>query len=166
MYIDASQDGWKRIATGLDIELKHGVPVRISNTGSSENQRLGKKSIADQVHELTGLAVSVNNWINISQDEQERSICIDRNEFIEVLRRLALASAAMFVDRFHKPIDKNAVDWDVAEYAYDFNQAIEHCCISYGTLNRDYYFQYYIKTMHEESVRLIEHGISPMVDAE
>jgi len=166
MYIDACHDGWKRIATGLDIELKHGVPVRICNTTSNKNQQLDIKNISDKVHELTGFTVSVNNWINISQDEQERSICVDRNEFIEVLRRLALASAAMFVDRFHKPVDNNAVDWDVAEYAYDFNQAIEHCCINYGTLNRDYYYQYYIKIMHEESVRLIENGISPMVPAE
>ena len=72
----------------------------------------------------------------------------------------------MFVDRFHKVIDASAVDWDEAEYNYDFNHAIEHCCIPYGTINKSDYFSNYIKTMHEESTRLINEGVSPLVEAE
>jgi hypothetical protein len=33
-------------------------------------------------------------------------------------------------------------------------------------LNKDYYYDDYIKTMHEESVRLYEEGISPLVEPE
>lgn len=157
-------DGWKRIESCLDVEIEHGVPVRISNTDTK--RRLNERSISHKIHKLTGLKVTVDNWINITPGEQEWSVCVDKKEFVEVLRRLALSSAAMFVDRYHKPIDRNAVDWDRAEYSYDFNHAIEYCCIPYGTLNKDYYFDNYIKTMHEESVRLFEEGISPLVEAE
>ena len=72
----------------------------------------------------------------------------------------------MFVDRFHKVIDGGAVDWNDAEYSYDFNHAVEHCCIPYGTISKSDYFSNYIKTMHEESVRLINEGESPLVEAE
>lgn len=164
MLITNSHDGWNRIASGLDVEVEHGVPVRISNTGQYSS--LSEQSVSSKIHKLTGLTVSVDDWINISPGEQEWTVCIDKTEFVEVLRRLALASAAMFFDRFHKPIDANAVDWDRAEYTYDFNHAIEHCCIPYGTLNKDYYFEAYLKTMHEESVRLFDQGISPLVEAE
>ncbi len=164
MLITTSHNGWNRIASGLDVEVEHGVPVRISNT--NKNRYLNERTISSKIHKLTGLTVSMEDWINITPNEQEWSLCIDKKEFTEVLNRLALASAAMFVDRFHKPIDRNAVDWDNAEYTYDFNHAVEHCCIPYGTLNKDYYFEDYIKIMREESVRLYEEGISPIVEAE
>ena len=164
MLIGTSHNGWNRIASGLDVEIKHGVPVRISNTRAGRH--LNQQSISHKIRKLTGLTVSVDDRINVTPDEQEWSVCIDKKQFVEVLRRLALSSAAMFVDRFHKPIDSNAVDWDRAEYTYDFNHAIKHCCIPYGTLNKDYYFDDYIKAMHEESVRLFEEGISPLVEAE
>lgn len=162
-------NGWNRVATGLDIEVRHGMPVRVSNTGKTDTrspQELNKVSVTEKIFELTGFNVSIHDWMSITADEQEWSICIDKREFTEVLQRLALSSAAMYVDRFHKAIDSTAVDWDNAEYSYDFNQAIEHCCIPYGALNKDHYYEQYIKTMHEESVRLIDDGVSPMVEAE
>jgi len=164
MQFDTSLEGWSHIASGLNDEIEHGIPVRISNTDT--NRPVNRKSISQRVRVLTGLTVSIDRWIHVTPDEHESHLCIDKKEFVEVLRRLALASAALYVDRFHKPIDHNAVDLDKAEYDYDFNHAVEHCCIPYGTLNKDYYFEDYIRTMHEESVRLIDEGISPIVEAE
>ena len=164
MPINPSTSGWSRVDSGIDVEIQHGVPVRVSNTDTK--QHLSEKMISKQVHDLTGLKVSIQGWVNINPDEQEWSVCVDKADFEEVLRRLALSSAAMFVDRHHKAIDRNAVDWDSAEYTYDFNHAIEHCCIPWGTLNKKDYFDQYVKAMHEESVRLINEGISPLVEAE
>ena len=164
MPMSTCHSGWRRIESGLDVEFKHGIPVRISNTDTSHN--LDERAVSKKLHELTGFTVSMHDWININADEQEWSVCIDKREFEEVLHRLALSSAAMFVDRFHKVIDGGAVDWDDAEYNYDFNHAVEHCCIPYGTMNKSDYFSNYIKTMHEESVRLINEGVSPLVEAE
>ncbi len=166
MSMNTCISGWCRTDSGLDVEFQHGVPVRISNTDTSHI--LDERAVSKKLHELTGFTVSIHDWKNINAGEQEwsGSVCIDKREFEEVLRRLALSSAAMFVDRFHKAIDSNAVDWDVAEYNYDFNHAVEHCCIPYGTINKSNYFSDYIKTMHEESARLINEGVSPLVEAE
>ena len=164
MSMNTCDSGWHRIDSGLDVEFQHGVPVRISNTAPSLN--LDQQAVSKKIHELTGFTVSMHDWINVNAVEQEWSVCIDKKEFEEVLRRLALSSAAMFVDRFHKVIDSSAVDWDDAEYNYDFNRAVEHCCIPYGTINKNDYFSSYIKTMHDESARLINEGVSPLVEAE
>ena len=164
MLINACDSGWHRIDSGFDVECQHGVPVRISNTDTAN--KLDETAISKKIHELTGFTISMHDWININAGEQQWSVCIDKTEFEEVLHCLALSSAAMFVDRFHKVIDASAVDWDEAEYNYDFNHAIEHCCIPYGTINKSDYFSNYIKTMHEESARLINEGVSPLVEAE
>ena len=157
-------DGWNRIASGLDLEALHGIPIGISN---NRNQSLlNNENISDKVLELTGLRVSVQNWVNVSKDEQKSQVCIDRKQFEEVLHRLALSSAAMFVDRYHRPIDRYAIDWDASEYNYDFNHAIEYCCIPYDSLNKEQYFKNYIQAMHDESVRLVDEGITPFVEAE
>jgi len=164
MQIQSYQDGWNRIASGLDVEIEHGVPVRISS--KIPDDEINAQSISERVRALTGLRVTLNGRTDISSDEKEIAVCIDKSEFAEVLRRLALSSAALFVDRYRRPIDNSAVDWDYAEYNRDFNHAVEHCCIPYGTLNKEHYFEGYIKTMHEESLRLIDEGITPFVEAE
>ncbi len=164
MQMSSCHCGWRRIKSCLDVEIQHGIPVRISNTNTSHH--LDERAISRKIHELTGFTVSMHDWKNINADEQQWSVCIDKKEFEEVLRRLALSSAAMFVDRFHKVIDSSAVDWDDGEYNYDFNQAVEHCCIPYGTINKSDYFSNYIKAMHDESARLINEGVSPLVEAE
>jgi len=157
-------DGWNRIASGLDLKVQHGIPVGVSNNG--DLSLLNNQNISDKVLELTGLRVTVQNWVNVSNDEQDSQVCIDSKQFEEVLRRLALSSAAMFVDRYHRPIDRYAVDWDSTEYSYDFNRAIEYCCMPYDSVNKKQYFKNYIHAMHAESVRLIDEGVSPLVEAE
>ena len=164
MLMNTCHSGWFRIKSGLDVEFQHGVPVRISNTNTAHH--INEQIISKKIHDLTGFTVSMHDRVNLDSGEQEWAVCIDNKEFEEVLHRLALSSAAMFVDRFHKIIDGNAVDWDIAEYNYDFNHAVEHCCIPYGTTNKSDYFSDYIKTMHEESARLINEGVSPLVEAE
>ena len=164
MQPKASMSGWKRVTPALDVEIKHGVPVHVYCNDSVRPR--DDSQITDRVHELTGLTVSVRDAINLSTKEHEWSVCVDKSEFEEVLHRLALASAALYVDRFHKPVDHTATDWDEAEFSYDFNHAMEHCCIPWGSLNKQSYFDRYVNVMHKESARLINAGISPLVEAE
>jgi len=164
MQPKASLSGWKRVTPALDIEVQHGIPVHVYCKDTV--QPYDDHQITDRVHELTGLSVSVHDAINLSTKEHEWSVCIDKSEFVEVLHRLALASAAMFVDRFHKPIDQSAVDWNRSEFSYDFNHAVEHCCIPWGTLDKQSYFERYTHVMKTESLRLVDAGISPLIDAE
>jgi len=155
---------WHRVADGLDVELQQGIPTQLSKSNDSDT--FAGEQIAEQVYQLTGLAISINNWIQVTSGEQVSSICINKTQFKQVLDKLALASAALYVDRFHKAIDLSAVDWDNAQYTYDFNQAVERCCIPWGTLNKDNYYPDYIRAMHAESERLITEGISPLVEPE
>ena len=109
----------------------------------------------------------ISGWEDAAEPgEQETRLCIDALQFDEVLHRLALASAALFVDRYHTPIDRNSVDWDNEEYARDFNHAIDCCCLDPGDMDRKEYFAIYAEHMHAETKRLLDSGESPMVEAE
>jgi hypothetical protein len=164
MQAKTSLSGWKRVTPALDVEVQHGVPVHVYCNDTV--RPYDDHQIVDRVHELTGLTVSVHEAINLSTKESEWSVCVNKSEFEEVLHRLALASAAMFVDRFHKPIDDSAVDWNEAEFTYDFNHAVEHCCIPWDALNKRRYFERYKHVMEREVLRLVNTGISPLVEAE
>jgi hypothetical protein len=159
------QNGWVNLGNGFDVELLHGIPLRLSNNGRdipSDDAQL-----VDEVKSLTGLTVVITSW-EASQEpgEKEASLCVDALQFEEVLHRLALASAALFVDRYHTPIDKDSVDWDNAEYARDFNHAAECCCLDQSEMDRKEYFTIYASQMHAETQRLIDSGESPPVEAE
>lgn len=164
MAFDIHQDGWTRISPAVDVEIVHGIPVRV--TYADGKHRLDESMLTDRIHELTGLTVSVQDWVSTSPDEQEWSVCVDRDDFPQVLHRLALASAALFVDRFHKAIDDGSVDWDREEFRAGFNHALEHCHIPWGELDRNAYMDDYLADMHNESNRLIKQGISPHIEAE
>jgi hypothetical protein len=169
MSFSTEDSGWSRIAPTLDVELIHGIPLRISSTVSNERNKpesLDVAQVTESIHALTGLDTTVCDWISLSANEQEWSLCVDRKQFGEVLNRLARASAALYVDRYHRAIDHTAVDWDQSEFHSDFNRALDCCCIPRGTLEQNDYFETYVETMHQESVRLINAGISPFVEAE
>ena len=165
MTDNTMQNGWVSLSNGFDVELQHGIPVRLSNNGldiPSDDALL-----IEEVTRLSGLTVVISGWEDADEaGEQEARLCVDVLQFEQVLRRLALASAALFVDRYHTPLDQDSVDWDNAEYARDFNHAVECCCMDQGEMDRKQYFSIYVELMHAETKRLIEAGETPMVDAE
>ncbi len=165
MSEDTCFNGWTSLSNGFDVELQHGIPVRLSNNGLDIPS--DDAGLVDEVTHLSGLTVVVAGWENADEPgEQETRLCVDALQFEEVLRRLALASAALFADRYHTPIDKDSVDWDNAEYARDFNHATECCCLDPGEMDRKAYFTTYVTLMHNETQRLLDSGESPPVDAE
>ncbi len=156
---------WVRLSSGFDVELVHGIPARLSNNGLDASA--DDAQLVEEVAGLTGLTVTIKGWTASSEaGEQEAELCVDILEFGIVLQRLALTSAALFVDHYHKPIDPDAVDWDSAEFARDFNHAAACCCIDTDEFNRQEYFDDYVKTMHVETQRLVKDVITPVVDAE
>jgi len=165
MTDNTMQNGWVSLSNGFDVELQHGIPVRLSNNGL--NIPSDDALLVEEVTRLSGLTVVISGWEDADEPgEQEARLCVDALEFEQVLRRLALASAALFVDRYHTPIDQDSVDWDNAEYARDFNHAVECCCLDQGEMDRKQYFNIYVELMHAETKRLIDAGESPMVDTE
>ena len=159
------QSGWQNLSNGFDVELQHGIPVRLSNNG--QDIPSDDAELVEEVSRLSGLTVVVSGWVDADEPgEQETRLCVDALQFEDVLHRLALASAALFVDRYHTAIDKDSVDWDNAEYARDFNHAVECCCMEPGEVDQQDYFDSYVTLMHEETQRLLDAGETPMVDAE
>jgi hypothetical protein len=161
----ASNSGWVRLSSGFDVELAHGIPVRLSNNGL--DRPVEDAQLVEEVAELTGLTVAIDGWKASSEaGETEARLCVDVMEFGDVLQKLALTSAVLFVDHYHKPIDPDAVDWDSAEFARDFNHAAACCCIATDEMTRQEYFDDYVSTMHRETQRLVKEVITPVVDAE
>ena len=162
---DTTQNGWVSLSNGFDVELHHGIPLRLSNNGM--DIPADDAQLVDDVKALSGLTVVITAWqASEEPGEQEAKLCVDAMQFEEVLRRLALASAALFVDRYHTPIDKESVDWDNAEYARDFNHAADCCCLDQSEMDRKEYFTDYVTLMHTETQRLIDSGESPPVELE
>lgn len=162
---DISTSGWVRLSSGFDVELAHGIPVRLSNNGL--DRPANDAQLVEEVAGLTGLTVAIAGWEASSEPgEQEAGLCVDALEFGAVLQKLALTSAALYVDHYHMPIDPDAVDWDSAEYARDFNHAAECCCLDAAEMNRQDYFDDYVSTMHAETQRLVEDVITPIVGVE
>jgi len=165
MAEDISKSGWIRLSSGFDVELVHGIPARLSNNGL--DTPADDAQLVEEVAGLTGLTVIIDGWAASSETgEKEARLCVDALEFGDVLRKLALTSAALFVDHYHKAIDPDAVDWDSAEYARDFNRAAVCCCIDTDEIDRRDYYDDYIRVMHEETQRLVKEVITPVVDAE
>ncbi len=165
MNDSATQNGWLDLGNGFDVMLQHGIPVRLSNNGLDVPP--DDAELVATVSDITGLKVVIAGWENAKEPgEQESRLCVDPLQFEEVLRRLALASAALFVDRYHTAIEQDSVDWDNAEYTRDFNHAADYCCIDPGEIDRQDYFSGYASVMHAETRRLMDSGESPIVDAE
>lgn len=159
-----SNNGWIRLSNGFDVELLHGIPVVLSDNGLPEQD---DEALIEEVSKLSGLKSCILDWhAGENNNEREATLCIDAMHFEDVLKRLAFSSAALFVERYHKPVTEIDVDWDKEEYDRDFNRALEHCCLKPGDFNKDDYYDRYLDYMHWEAQRLVNEGVSPLVEPE
>jgi len=157
--------GWTRLPGGYDVEFRHGLPVRVSDNGSGV--KLAAAALREEIAAAGKLPVHMGGWCaGEGQGEREAPLYIGGSEFPEVLRRLARASAAVFVDRYHKPVDEGDVDWDRLEYLKDFSAALGHCRLAAGEVDQDASFGDYAETMHRETRRLARSLNPPAVEPE
>jgi hypothetical protein len=160
-----ASNGWQRLPNGFDVEFRHGIPVRISDNG--RGMTVPEDVLLEEVTALGNLHVSLGDWeVGEREGEREARIYIAGSEFTEVLGRLAAASAALFVERYHKAVDDHDVDWDRLEYLKDFEAALEHCRLSESDVDRAACFNDYHDVMHRETRRLAQSGNVPPVDPE
>jgi hypothetical protein len=156
--------GWTRLPCGCDLELRHGIPVRVSNVGVPE---IPVTALSEEIAAHSGLNVSVGEWLPGEEaGEMQAKILVNREQLTEVLNRLALSAAILFFDRYHKPVNKEDVDWDTLEYANDFRRALDYCGLDWDDVDRDACKVEYLKTMHSETRRLAETAESPLVEPE
>jgi hypothetical protein len=157
--------GWERLACGCDLELRHGIPVRLSNPG--EAPKIPAAALHEEIAAHTGLQVSVGEWLpGEDAGELQAKIRVNGEQFAEVLNRLALSAAALFFDRYHKPVARDDVDWDALEFANDFTRALEYCGMDWGDVDREACRAGYLKIMHEETRRLAATTEPPLVEPE
>ena len=159
------QNGWERLPSGFDVEFRHSIPIKVSDNG--KGLTIPESVLAEEITALGKLHVQLGEWKSDEQAEgHEARVIVSGKDFTEVLRRLALSSAAMFIDRFHKPVDAGDVDWDRLEYLRDFRAALDHCGLASDDLDKDAYLDDYIETMHRETQRLAQSTDTPLVEPE
>jgi hypothetical protein len=157
--------GWERLSCGCDLELRHGIPVRLSYPGKAPD--MPEAALSEDVEAHTGLQVSVGEWLPGEEaGELQARVRVNREQFTEVMNRLALSAAALFFDRYHKPIAGEDVDWDTLEFANDYTRALEYCGMDWSDVDRDRCRADYLKTMHAETHRLAAGTESPLVEPE
>ena len=155
-------NGWKRLPCGCDVELQHGIPVRLSSTGGVPG--LPEPALSAEVAAQTGLRVSIGEWLpGETSGEVQAKTLVTGEQLTEVLDRLALSAAELFFDRYHKPVDRDDVDWDTLEFANDFRRALDYCGLDWKDVARDTCKAHYLETMHKETRRLADAGESPRV---
>jgi len=165
MHTVSVRNGWESLPNGFDVEFNHSIPVRISDNGGGMTVPEGV--LLEEVTSLGKLHVRLGDWVSGERaGEHEARLYVSGDEFTEVLRRLALSSAELFVERYHKPVDESDVDWDRLEYLSDFGAALEFCGLSRGDVDMDVCFDDYIEVMHRETRRLSQSGEPPLVEPE
>ena len=70
MTENTTQNEWISLSSGFDVELQHGIPVRLSNNGldipADDDQ------LVDEVTKLSGLTVVISGWEDAAEPgEQE-----------------------------------------------------------------------------------------------
>ena len=157
--------GWERLPGGCDVEFRHGIPIRLSNNG--KGLTIPESVLVEEITALGKLHVQLGEWTSSERaDEHEARVFVSGKDFAEVLRRLALSSAAVFIDRFHKPVNADDIDWDRLEYLKDFRAALDHCGLSWGDIDKDAYLDDYVEAMHRETRRLVQSTAPPPVEPE
>jgi hypothetical protein len=157
-----ASNGWERLPCGCDLELQHGIPVRLSCANGVPD--IPTTDLSGEVSALSGLHVSLEEWLpGEAAGEVQARTRVDGEQLTEVLNRLALSAAALFFDRYHKPVDRDDVDWDALEFANDFRRALDYCGLDWKDVERDTCKAGYLETMHSETHRLAAARESPRV---
>jgi len=160
-----AQNGWERLPGGCDLELRHGIPVRVSRLEKAAE--ITAAELAGEITALTGLRVRIEDWMpGEDAGELQARVRVDGSQFTTVLENLALSAARVFFDRYHKPIDRDDIDWDTLEYANDFRRALEYCGLDWQEVDREACKAGYLEAMHAETSRLAAAADAPSVEPE
>jgi hypothetical protein len=159
------RNGWERLPNGFDVEFRHNIPTRLSDNG--KGLTIPESTLIEEITALGGLHIKLADWEpGELPNEHEARLLVSSKQLKEVLQRLALSSAELFVDRFHKPVDKNDIDWDRLEFLNDFRKALNYCGLVWGDVDKSDYLDDYVETMHLETHRLAQRQDTPMVEPE
>jgi len=148
----AYMHGWISLPSACDMLLENGVPVAVRAHGK---QAVDMERLVDDIAAVSGLHVTVGPWrTSDAAEDMKATLHVDAQEIDEVLRRLAQASAAVFYDRYHKPIDATDTDFDDEAYAYDFGCAMEVCGLHWNQTDERGLRQDYLRRLHQAAAEM------------
>lgn len=146
--------GWVELPSGFEVELEHGIPVRVGNAGLALPH--DSAALEEEIARETGLRVQIGRWEPV-EGELEARLTVSRDDLAEVLRRLARASASVFVDRFVKAYDETDTDYGQGAFAQDFSLALGYCGLDWGSVDQEPFYRDYLETFKAETERLAQH---------
>ena len=126
----AFMHGWVSLPTRGEVYVDHGVPRRmwVRPDAAADVERL-----RDEIADLTGLRVILRGWEPSEEPGAlEAAVRVSAEDIVEVLRRLAHASAETFYDRYRRPIGAGDTDFGDEAYAQDLGVALEFCGLGWG----------------------------------
>ena len=144
---------WARLKSGFDVMLEHGVACRISNNKLPIPD--SPKDLQREILELTGIHVTIGHWVpGEGEGELEAPLKVEKSDLQLILEKLAVYSAALFVDRFNRAINQNDPDWDETAYHEDFARALNYCGLAWGEVKPQAYYERYRIAMEQETAKL------------
>ncbi|MBL8483252.1 MAG: hypothetical protein JNJ60_13725, partial [Rhodocyclaceae bacterium] len=138
-----------------ETHLVNGIPDRVwvPDIRAADDRRL-----RDDVLTLTGLHVSMGPWRpGDGVNEREAAVHVEPEDFAEVLKHLAHASAATYFDRYHHRIDTGATDFDDEAYARDFAVALSRCGLRRNEIDQSVFRDDYCMALHEAAESIEVH---------
>ena len=144
--------GWVSLMSSGEVHLRHGVPDRVWMPADTD---IDGARIASDIAEVTGLNVMVGPWMaSAYPGEREALLYVREDDFGQVLRRLAHASAEVFMDRYHSAMPDEPSDFDMEAFARDFGIALELCGKRRGELAQENFQEQYRLALHDAADEL------------
>jgi hypothetical protein len=144
--------GWVALPSGAEVLLERSVPVRL---WTGDRSLVDKADLLGEIAAVSGFRVRIGAWEEETEEgELEAPLTVSPSELGHVLECLATAAAAVFYDRYRKPIEAADTDWDDESYAQDFDVALRLCGIHWGQVDEGRYRDGYCTAMHLASREL------------
>ncbi|MBL8474394.1 MAG: hypothetical protein KF778_13920 [Rhodocyclaceae bacterium] len=142
----AFKTGWVALPTVGEVHLVNGIPDRV---WVPDIRTTDDRALRSDVRDLTDLHVTLGPWRpGEGVNEREAAVHVEAEDFGEVLRHLAHASAMTFFDRYHHRIDDSATDFDDESYARDFAVALSRCGLRRNEIDQSVFREDYCMALH------------------
>lgn len=145
---------WLPVGAEARVHVCHGIPDRAY---ACEGGVPGIDELSGVVERATGLHVRVGSWHDSEAgDCLEADVHVAPEDFGEVLCRLAQASGQTYWDRYHTTLGPDDTDYLEAAFAADFNQALVHCSLCWGSAPPGDHYAQYGRTVREVCAALAD----------
>ena len=158
---ETERNGWYTLTPHCDLQIEHGVPVRIACEPG--NVTANRPALAEDVQRYTGLHVELGPWqAGERGTTREAALQVAAEDFDDVLARYAHASAATYWDRYQQPVHARTLDdFETEAYALDFVTAMHHCGLDWRDVDKHAHSAGWQRALYSEAQRLAAYAELP-----